>query len=69
MHLVHSVTEALINRGSQQVYGHPCFSPHSMFLASIYKRDPQVVYKIMHIWHIRIKCRCIIKLTCEIIKF
>lgn len=72
MHLVHSVTEALINWRSQQVFRYPCFSPHSMFLAShvviinvhIYQRDPHMIYKIMHIWPIKIKCQCIVKLTC-----
>lgn len=70
MHLVHSITKALISWGSQQIYRYSCFSPPSMFLAShvvinvcIYWRDLHVVYKIMHIWHIKIKYQCIIKLN------
>lgn len=70
MHSVHSVIEALINGRGQQVYRYPCFSPHSIFLAShgvinmhIYQRDLHMVHKIMHIWHIKIKCQCIVKLT------
>lgn len=70
MHLVHSLTKALINWASQQIYRHFCFSPSSMFLAShvvinvcIYQGDPHVVYKIMHICHIKIKYQCILKLN------